>query len=272
MLALRRQRPLLADFTDTQLHDIVHGLWRKGWLDRIEPGKYVVVPRAARRGWSEHPFVVAEGIAPPEHYVSYWSALSHHDLTEQLPRVVYVATLGVKKPELRYRGWRYRFVPLTEPKFFGFTTEEFTALNGAAHVEVQVAEPEKAIIDSLDHERFSDGIAEAAKAVRRGLEGQRMSVPRLLEYAVRFPNAAVAARLGHLLERYGAPAEATEPLRAAIRRRGPPPYLSPRAPREGAALDPRWYLRVNVSGGARHSRHPWRAARCRRRGVTPDRP
>ena len=162
VLALRRHRPLLAGFSDSQLRDLVHGLWRKGWLDRIEPGKYVVVPRAARRGWRKHPFVVAAGIAPRDSYVSFWSALSHHDLTEQLPRVVYVATLGVKKPELVHRGWRYRFVPLAAPKFFGFATEEFAALNGAARVEVPVAEPEKAILDSLDHERIAGGIAEVA--------------------------------------------------------------------------------------------------------------
>src|SRR5438094_3499710 len=91
VFATGRHRQLVAGLTERQLRDTVHRLAAKGWLRRIEAGKYLVVPRAARGGWSEHPFVVASGIAPAEHYVSFWSALSHHGLTEQLPRVVSVA-------------------------------------------------------------------------------------------------------------------------------------------------------------------------------------
>jgi predicted transcriptional regulator of viral defense system len=231
----------------------LYQLRQKGWLLPVEAGKYVVAPRAARGGWHEHPFVVASAIAPGgagEHYVSFWSALSHHDLTEQLPRVVVVATREREKATLSFQGWRYRYVPLVARKFFGFSAPEFPALNGAATVEVPIADPEKALLDSLEHELLAGGMAEVANAVRRGLRSERISLPRLLNYVERLDSNAVRARLGYLLERF-APfhsdaAAAADALRAQVRRSGPSVPLSTAAPRVDAELDRRWHLLVNL--------------------------
>jgi predicted transcriptional regulator of viral defense system len=253
VLSLPRHRALLGEYSDDQLRNVLYQLRRKGWLLRVEAGKYVVVPRAARGGWHEHPFVVASAIVPGvpgEHYVSFWSALSHHELTEQLPRVVVVATREREKAIVVFQGWRYRYVPLVTRKFFGFSSHEFPALNGAATVEVPIAYPEKAILDSLEHELLAGGMLEVANAVRRGLAGGRVSLPRLLVYVERLDSNAVRARLGFLLERFAplhpeaAPAAAE--LRARIRRSGPPLPLSTAAPRTDAALDRRWHLLVNL--------------------------
>jgi predicted transcriptional regulator of viral defense system len=239
-----RHRALVPDLTERQVRDVVHRLATKGWLRRIESGKYLVVPRAARGGWSEHPFVVASGIAPTEHYVSFWSALSHHGLTEQLPRVVYVALRERQKSPVIFQDWTYRFVSLAERKFFGFGAEEFSALNGAAQVAVPIAEPEKAILDSLDREALAGGISEVIKALRRGVERGRLTMDRLVDDARRFGNAAVAARLGYLLERLDVP-EAAD-LRPLVRRRGPPPDLSTARGGDPGTFDRDWYLNVNV--------------------------
>lgn len=250
VLWLARHRAVLEDYRDNQLRNVLYQLRRKGWLLPVEAGKYVVVPRAARGGWHEHPFVVASAIAPEAHYVSFWSALSYHDLTEQLPRVVIVATREREKAPVAFQNWRYRYVPLVAHKFFGFTSHEFAALNGAATVDVPIAEPEKAVLDSLDHELLAGGMAEVVNAVRRGLAGNRLSLPRLLDYAERLDSNAVRARLGYLLERF-APlrteaAAAADQLRGQVRRSGPVLPLSTAAPRETAAVDRRWHLLVNL--------------------------
>ncbi|MBI2939325.1 MAG: hypothetical protein HYY04_02720 [Chloroflexi bacterium] len=248
VLSVARHRGLLRDFSDTQLRDVVHGLSTKGCLTKIEGGKYLVVPRAGRGVWHEHPFVVASGIAPEEHYISYWSALSHHQLTEQVPRVVYVALCGKRKRPVEFQGWRYRFVCLAERKFFGFETEDFIALNGAATIAVAVASPEKAILDSLDDEMLAGGVPEVAKALWRGLEARTVAVDRLVEYAARLDDAAVVARLGYLLDRLGV-AEARD-LAPLVRRRGLAPLLSTKASAAGAFPDRRWHLRVNIAEAA----------------------
>ena len=240
----QKHRTLLRDFGDQQLADAVHRLVAKGWLLNIERGKYVVVPRAARASWHEHPFVIASGIAPNEHYISYWSALSFHGLTEQIPRVVYVAVRHKQKKPVSFQGVDYRFISLSDEKFFGFRDEEFMALNGAATVHVPVAEPEKAVIDALDDESLAGGIPEIAKAVRRGLEDEILSGERLLEYGEKYPHSAVAARLGYLLDIIGV--EELTKLAERIRRRGPHILLSPKTECKGATVNSKWHIRVNV--------------------------
>lgn len=102
VLSLARHRALLTDFDDAQLRKLTHQLSVKGCLLRIEAGKYVVVPRAARQSWHEDPLVIGTTVAPDPHYISYWSALLFHDLTEQLPRVVSIAVCGARKRPLAF--------------------------------------------------------------------------------------------------------------------------------------------------------------------------
>lgn len=247
VLALPRDASFLPDLADGHFRKLLHRLRTKGWLLPIEHGKYLVVPRAARGTWGEHPFVVAAGIAPGDHYVSYWSALSHHRLTEQVPRIVSVALHGSRKREVHFQGWRYRFVTLTEAKFYGFAATEFTALNGAARVEVEIALPEKAILDSLDQEGLAGGFPEIVKALQRGFRNAVLSGERLVECALRYPNAAVVARLGYLLQRLGRPeARALAPI---ARRLKHPVSLSLKAPRVVTVVDPVWHVIANVSSG-----------------------
>jgi len=52
-------------------------------------------------------------------YISYWSALNYHDLTEQVPTTVFSATTE-KVPEREIHGVGYKFVTVTRDKFFGY--------------------------------------------------------------------------------------------------------------------------------------------------------
>lgn len=244
VFSVARHRALLEGFSPVQLRDVLHGLSAKGSLLRIERGKYLVVPRAARGGWHEHPFVIATGIAPAACYISYWSALSFHNLTTQLPRAVYAALRETQKDPVTFQGWRYQFVHLAADKFYGFREHEFTALNGAATVRVPVAEPEKAILDALDNELLAGGMTEVIGAIRRGLEDGTLSADRFAECAARYPNRAVVARLGYILEHAGA-GRVSSLLTLMGEHRGTP-YLSTGAPRGSAPVDPTWGVRVNV--------------------------
>ena len=56
------------------LWSIFHRLMNKGWLDRIEKGKYMVVPIQAKEGWLEHPYILASNLIY-NYYISYRTAL-----------------------------------------------------------------------------------------------------------------------------------------------------------------------------------------------------
>ncbi len=244
VLSLAKHRDLLSSFGDQELRDLLHGLKQKGWVVPIERGKYLVVPRAARSGWHENPLVIAATLSPSDYYISYWSALSYHQLTEQIPRVVYVALKESRRPPLSFQGWDYRFASVAANRFYGFRAEEFPVLNGSSTAEVLIAEPEKAILDSMEEELRAGGIQEVVKALRRGLDEGTLSADRLISHAGRYPSSALIARIGHLLDRFGV--READTLLPLVRRRGRPVYMSEANPRAGARFDDKWHLWLNV--------------------------
>ncbi|NJD18292.1 MAG: hypothetical protein FIA95_03290 [Gemmatimonadetes bacterium] len=68
--------------------DTLGRLVDKGWLQRIERGKYLIVPLEAgpERVWTEDALVLAGHLVSPS-LVAYWSALSRWSLTDHVPRV-----------------------------------------------------------------------------------------------------------------------------------------------------------------------------------------
>ncbi len=40
------------NFTDGKIRVMLHRLEKKGWLERIEKGKYLIVPLEGREGWA----------------------------------------------------------------------------------------------------------------------------------------------------------------------------------------------------------------------------
>ncbi|MFC6615107.1 type IV toxin-antitoxin system AbiEi family antitoxin [Halopenitus salinus] len=147
------------DVSYDEAKQITNDLVHKKWLDRLASGTYLIVPLAAgeRGEYTEHEFVIASHLADPT-YISYWSALNHHGLTEQVPTTVFAATTE-QVPDREIHGVTYTFVTVTEAKFFGF---EPTAID--AHT-VNVATVEKTLADCADHPEHCGGILELAKGL-----------------------------------------------------------------------------------------------------------
>lgn len=171
---------------------IASDLFRKKWLERVERGKYLIVPlEAGEKGlYTEHEFLIASQLVSP-YYIGYWSALNFHDLTEQVPYTVFVATT-MRKDDMELHGVDYKFVTLIEKKFFGF---EDYSLSGE---QVNISSPEKTLIDSLDHLEYSGGLEEASKAFKNA--ENNISKEKLVGYAVKLNNGSVLKRLLYLLD------------------------------------------------------------------------
>ena len=172
---------------------LLHRLKQKKWVDRVSKGKYIFVPAAAgyeKRFPSLNPLLAGSALISP-YYYSYSTANAHYGLTTQLPATVYVATT-TKKPLFVWKNTRFRFVTLSERKFFGFTT---TTVQSA---EVNMAEMEKAIIDSIDKPKHSGGIEEVLGVVYRA--HRRVDMSKLIDYAMRMKTHSVCQRLGFMLD------------------------------------------------------------------------
>jgi len=214
----------------------------KGWLERIEKGKYLIVPLEAGpdRTWSEDAHVIAGHLVSPS-VVAYWSALNYWNLTEQVPRITYVQTTARKENRRpTVLGMKFRIVRVKPEKFFGGHRYH------AGDSPVQVTDREKTIVDCLDRPDLSGGVAEVAKALHAG-DGD-FDWTRVTEYLGRFGSGAVVKRVGFLVEALELihPPESqllqqwTQLLTAGISK------LDPSSPREAHRIVTRWRVKVNL--------------------------
>ena len=224
--------------SSSALRQLLSTLVKQRWLQRVEKGKYLVLPfEAGREGeWTEHEFIIASYLIEP-YYVGFRSALNYYGYTEQVSRTVFVASTRRKlRPALEISGVSYRFVCMSERKFFGAIE---VALDGHP---VNVSEPEKTIVDCLDRLRYCGGAAEVAKALWYGRN--ELDFVKTAEYARKADNKAVSQRLGYLLETLGAGTEeAIAVLRGSLSTRYAP--LDTLGAPRGKYVS-RWKVMVNI--------------------------
>ena len=225
-----------ADVNGADVARLLYRLTAKRWVQRLERGKYRLIPLEAgpEAHWAEHEFLIAAALIQP-YYLAYATALHYYGYSERQPRPVWIATARRKRPAT-VEGITYRVVTLSEHKFFGHTTVQLLDR------PVQIAEREKAIADGFDHPEYCGGVIEPAKGLWFGSD--ELDLARLVEYSQRIGNRTAMRRLGFWLERLevGAPTLLQE-LGASRDRNYA--RLDPSGPDEGPR-DTRWRLIVNV--------------------------
>jgi len=255
----------ILDCSYAHARKLAHQLERKRWLDRLEAGKYRFIP--ASRGSEAVPDMnplLAGSVLIAPYYYSYATANHFYGFTPQVPATVYIATTKTKGPT-EIRGVEYRFVSLKPSKFFGYReTEVYTA-------QVVMAEPEKAVVDSLDKMGYAGGIVEVARVVHSSLRQDfgeslvlwprdkglsraaqdttphRVDLEKLADYALRMESKVLVQRLGYLLEtlRDSLPPGLEDRLLSGIGKSKT--YLGPTSRwGTGGDYDPKWQVVVNV--------------------------
>jgi predicted transcriptional regulator of viral defense system len=186
-----------ADYTVNVLNRLI----RKGWLQRLQRGVYMVIPLEAgpQRTWSESALVIAPHLIQPA-AVAYWSALHYWNMTEQVPHTVFVQSTRRKRP-VEVLGMRFRFVTLSQARFFGVARR---TLDGKP---MYVTDREKTLLDAAARPDLSGGVEQLAQALRAvctdssgGAVGQSLDWARLDDYLARWGGGVVVKRLGYLIE------------------------------------------------------------------------
>ena len=170
---------------------ILSRLEKKGWIERIEKGKYIIIPLGAEKGkYTLHEFVLGSYLVDPC-IISYWSALNYYGFTEQIPRTVFIQTTSRKKhQEVTIFGITYKIVRVKEEKIFGIEKAWFE------DTKINLTNREKTIIDCLDKPQYAGGIIEVAKALRT----EEYDKKTLVKYAKKINNTGVIRRLGYICE------------------------------------------------------------------------
>lgn len=217
-------------------------LVRKGWLERIERGKYLIIPLEAgpKRQWSENPLLIASMLAQPA-VIAYWSAIRYWNWTEQLPRITYIQTTQRKNtPRKKVMGTQFEIVTVPVAKFFGHIKR------WEGGISYWVTDKEKTLIDCASDVIRSGSIEELIKAVSSGV--QEIDFVKLTRYASQFPNGAVKKRLGYLFEQSGRELSQEGEKMLLEWQDGLTKGISPLMPGgpESGNIVTRWRLHVNV--------------------------
>jgi len=219
-------------------------LARRGWLSRVRRGLYVAVPLGAGAPdeWAGDPFVVADRVFSPC-YIGGWSAAAHWRLTEQVSQAVLVVTARrVRERHLKLQGTPYRLTVRGEDALFG-TVPVWRGEN-----RVQVSDPSRTVVDTLDEPRLGGGIRTVAEVVHRYLQSEHRHDRLLVEYGDRLDNRAIFKRLGYVLEHSGV--DAPELVRACLERRSSGLVSLDPSVKTSGRIVRRWRLRVNVTLGS----------------------
>lgn len=163
-----RKRGVPGDYAKT----LLYRLKERDEVRRVERGKYTTI---------ENPLLVAPFLTTPS-YLSLWTALRFHDLTQQSPfGIEVVSSRSRYNRKIEFNGTEIRFHEVKPAMMFGYSYEAHE------NVRVPVANQEKAVIDGiyldlipreevrdivseLDWERLRNYAARAGTAVAKRVE------------------------------------------------------------------------------------------------------
>jgi predicted transcriptional regulator of viral defense system len=222
-----------------------------GWIVRLRRGLYAGTGQLPG-GVDVPPFVLATALVQPS-AIALWSALAHHDFTDQVPIAITaitprkVVTPSMRAPagSRRKHAWHVgglecRFVTLTEPRY-DIGLERTWADERFAFM---MTDRERTVLDTFALPGRFGGISEGLGVLDRALP--TLDVDKLVDYALQYGSQTLTKRLGWSLEQAGVEMTALMPLLEAVSTSYG--VLDPGRPRRGVH-DRRWKLIVNVGGG-----------------------
>ena len=214
--------------------NVIYRLKKKGRIEEIEKGKYLLIPaRAGYEGsWSEVPYFIVPNIIDI-YYISFWTALNYWGMTEQVPRVIFVATTQ-RKRDLEYQDTRFEFVTLSKKKFFGFMEENIKKAS------FNISSKEKTIVDCMLYPKYCGGLDEAFKGIWNARE--ELDFMKLLDYSKRLGVNVVTKRVCYALELLG-----LEEISAEIIPGKGYVWLDPLGPKKVLKYSKKYKLMINRS-------------------------
>jgi predicted transcriptional regulator of viral defense system len=216
---------------------------RKQWLERVTKGVYIFIP--SEYGYSERyppsvPLIIGANLVRP-YYLSYSTANAYYSLSAQKSSITYIATRK-RRPPLQWREMTFKFVTLSDKKFFGFKEVTYSG------EKIKIAEAEKAVIDSIDKMAYSGGVGEIVRIVQKAL--LQVNNSKLVDSALAVDSFSVCQRLGFIIDFLVSegltqfPQPELEKLRDNVGRTRI--LLDNRRPRTGRYV-PKWKVIVNAN-------------------------
>lgn len=160
----------------------IHRLRKRGYIYKVERNKYTVF---------KDPFLIASRIVWPS-YISCWSALKYHNLTEQVPQDITVIT-AIDKKGILFNNTEIRFIKTKPQNFFGYEKVKYD------NFEIFIADIEKSIIDSALLRKVS--FSEIKDIMSNNIK--EINIKRFMRYMKQTGNKSLIKRFGYIFEILG---------------------------------------------------------------------
>jgi predicted transcriptional regulator of viral defense system len=214
--------------------DALRQLRRDGRLRRVRRGIYLVV--AATGSTDARVLPLVDAVTPRPYLITAGRALAEFGLSDQHFFRVIVLTCH-RLANWSWQGDEVRYALQAPERIWGLPAPD----------KPQIALPERAILDCLANPRWGVTLAQTVEALDRAVL-DRTTPEDLARAAKRYGNAAVARRLGYLLELLHGP-DAAAPLLGLRGRSHGHALLASSGPDQGPT-NPHWGLRINVDPDA----------------------
>jgi predicted transcriptional regulator of viral defense system len=171
---------------------LAHELVRKGWLERVRPGTYLLNP--SRHGPDAlpdtDPFRVGSRLADL-YYFGYATAAELENLLRQASRTYYLVTPS--RSVSKGPPWvRFKWVHVARSRFFGVQP---MVRRG---VRLVVSDLERTVLDCLNRPELAGGMAGVSYIL--AMAKPRLDWVRFGSYLERFGNRSLNLRAGYLAE------------------------------------------------------------------------
>lgn len=160
----------------------LHRLKKKGIIKRIEKNLYTLY---------DEPFLIASRIVWPS-YISCWTALKFYNLTEQVPRAIFVISPYYKK-SITFNNTEIVFIKSQSKNMFGYEKINYRG------IEAFIADKEKAMIDSALFRKVS--FSELQEIIKENIK--QISIRKFINYLKILKNSSLIKRFGFVFDKYG---------------------------------------------------------------------
>lgn len=228
--------------TRRKAYDLAQRMARANLARRLKGGFYALLPPAhwsGNEGYVVNWYWTAANLARGgPYFIAYYTAMDLHQMTQHPIRTVFAAVTQ-RQRDLTVGPVRFRFVTLTEARFFGAETRKIEG------DQVEVADLERTFVDCIDRMELCGGLEEVVRGFDR--RHRDLDRQRLLRYTLQFDSPVVAKRLGLLLELVGhGDVRLFRELERTTPRLGHYARLDPRGEHQAMERNRRWELDVNT--------------------------
>lgn len=161
------------------INELVENLCHKGFLNRIERGKY-----------AKHTYNNIEVLAlfiSKDSCIAYWSALHYHGLTERFANKLFVKTPH-RKRTTHILGVEVKYITVNTKKTIGTIKKE------VGSNAIKITDTEMTIVDCFDQPRYAGDFDNLIKAFALST----LNNEKLIKYTKAYNNIALIKRLGYL--------------------------------------------------------------------------